>query len=147
MNKSSLLHEVEESIVTLGFLVNFIENMDKKDKPITIVDLCSGKGIFSLLASYLFRYSSSVDKIIMLDKADIKWNHVDIVNACAEEEERPYIDAWQCNLHEIDDIVNRLESVQSPKAIVGIHYSDGLVPVRTYAFWTQELIGMLCKIH
>lgn len=128
LNKSSLLHEVEESIVALSLLIEFIEDRDYDEEPITIVDVCSGKGIFSLLSSYIFRKESRVAKIIMLDKAEIKWNHIDIVNSNAEAENRPIINAWQCNLHETDNIVNRLESIDSPKAIVGIHLCKTLSP-------------------
>lgn len=126
LNKSSLLHEVEESIVTLGFLMEFINGRDENEEPITIVDVCSGKGIFSMLASYIFRNNSHVAKIIMLDKAEIKWNHVHIVNVNAEEEKRPTIDTWQCNLHEFDEVVNQLESITI--AMVGIHLCKTLSP-------------------
>ena len=131
LNKSSLLHEVEEAIVTLGFLVDHLKRMDadsEKIDPITIVDVCSGKGIFSLLASYIFRDNTQVVKIIMLDKAKIKWNHVDIVNESARKERRPAIETWQCNLHETDDVVKQLESLNTPLAMVGIHLCKTLSP-------------------
>jgi hypothetical protein len=131
LNKSSLLHEVEEAIVTLGFLVDHLKRMDadsEKIDPITIVDVCSGKGIFSLLASYIFRDNSQVTKIVMLDKAKIKWNHVDIVNESARKERRPAIETWQCNLHETDDVVKQLESLNTSLAMVGIHLCKTLSP-------------------
>ena len=70
LNKSSLLHEIEESIVTLGFLMEFMDHgLDEKnaleENPITIIDVCSGKGIFSMLASYVFRNNGQVSNIIM----------------------------------------------------------------------------------
>mmetsp|Transcript_8394 Transcript_8394/g.12682 ORF Transcript_8394/g.12682 Transcript_8394/m.12682 type:complete len:437 (+) Transcript_8394:172-1482(+) len=128
LNKSSLLHEVEESIVALVFLVEFINGLHENEQAVTIVDVCSGKGIFSMLASYIFRNNIRVAKIIMLDKAEIKWNHVQIVNTNAKEERRPTIDTWQCNLHKIDEVVNRLESIKSPIAMVGIHLCKTLSP-------------------
>jgi len=131
LNKSTLLHEVEESIVTLGFLMEFINSLnysEARPEPLTIIDVCSGKGIFSMLASYIFRNNSRVIRIIMLDQADIKWNHVDIVNENSAEEKRPIIETWQCNLHEVDEVVSKLESIKSPIAMVGIHLCKTLSP-------------------
>ena len=128
LNKSSLLHEVEESVVALSLLLRYISNMNDDDEEITIVDVCSGKGIFSMLASYVFQNDHRVKHIIMLDKASIKWNHIDIINQNAAEECRPLIETWQCNLHEIDQVVDRLESIQTPVSLIGIHLCKTLGP-------------------
>lgn len=127
LNKSTLLHEIEESIVTLGFLMKFLDELGDNEN-IVIVDVCSGKGIFSMLVSYLCQGDSRVKQIVMLDKGNIKWNHCEKINASAYEEGRPKIETWRCNLHDTDDIVQRLDSVKYPLAVVGIHLCKTLSP-------------------
>lgn len=105
------------------------KNQDIGNEPITVVDVCCGKGIFSMLASYIFQYDSRIHQIVMLDKASIKWNHVDVANTSASAERRPKIELWyNCNLHEVDDVVNQLEGLQTPLALVGIHLCKTLSP-------------------
>lgn len=143
LNKKSLLHEVEESIIALQLFVDWLEttrhhhNGNDMPPPVTLVDVCCGKGILSMLASYLFRdkRSTHVSSIIMLDKQkDINWNHIVASNACAVEEGRPLIQTWGgCNLHEIDTIVEKLEEEHTqnnrqPLALVGIHLCKQLSP-------------------
>jgi len=131
LNKSSLLHEIEESIVTLSFLWEYLETIKGETdfQGITLIDVCCGKGVFSIVSSYLFQNDDRIKQIIMLDKANIKWNHIDEVNQSAKIENRPFIDCWSnCNLHEIDDIVNRLEALETPVALVGIHLCKTLSP-------------------
>jgi hypothetical protein len=155
LNKSTLLHEIEESILAIHFLQRelFLSTSSSSSssssssegmatssttqKEIIIVDACCGKGVFSLLCSYVFRrqrrqektisddaddgynYNYNVRKIIMLDNnADLKWDHVDATNeynnnAAAAitntNNNRPIIESWsRCNLHEIDTMVDRL---------------------------------------
>ncbi|KAL9181527.1 hypothetical protein ACHAXT_010332 [Thalassiosira profunda] len=115
LNKRSLLHEVEESIVALHFLAEWLESRTS-GTPVTLVDVCCGKGILSMLASYLFAgETSDVSGIIMLDKQnDINWNHIQSANLRAAEEGRPAITTWgSCNLHEIDELVEKLEERQA----------------------------------
>jgi len=130
LNKPSLLHEIEESIIALHSLIEWMnKNQDIGNEPITVVDVCCGKGIFSMLASYIFQDDSRIHQIVMLDKASIKWNHVDVANTSASAERRPKIELWyNCNLHEVDDVVNRLEGLQTPLALVGIHLCKTLSP-------------------
>jgi len=127
LNKSTLLHEIEESIVTLGFFMQFLDQLGENEN-VVIVDVCSGKGIFSMLASYICQGDSRVKQIIMLDKGQIKWNHCHEINASALQDGRPVIDTWRCNLHDTDDIVRRLNSIQLPVAVVGIHLCKTLSP-------------------
>jgi hypothetical protein len=131
LNKKSLLHEVEESIVTLHFLLNWLERRCEQT-PVTLVDVCCGKGILSMLASCLFRdvVSTHVTGIIMLDKQrDINWNHILASNENAQEECRPMIQTWGgCNLHDIDQITERLEGRYGPVALVGVHLCNLLSP-------------------
>eukprot|EP00979_Chaetoceros_neogracilis_P014320 scaffold4567_cov276-Chaetoceros_neogracile.AAC.3 len=131
LNKSSLLHEVEESIVALSFLLEFLERRVGHTpdlQQITVVDVACGKGVMSMISSYLFQNDDRIKKIIMLDKADINWDHIEKANLSAEKENRPFIECWSsCNLHEIDGIVKRLET-QTPVALVGIHLCKTLSP-------------------
>ncbi len=158
LNKKSLLHEVEESIVALQILMEWMDcrvgvissDSDAASdtpsiQPLTLCDVCCGKGIFSMLASYLFRGKTSthVSDIIMLDRQkDIDWSHIMASNLSAEEEGRPRIETWGgCNLHDIDGIVERLEAhgkgahSENPGstpgrqlALVGIHLCKQLSP-------------------
>ncbi|KAL3771618.1 hypothetical protein ACHAW5_006645 [Stephanodiscus triporus] len=141
LNKKSLLHEVEESIVALHFLLDWLGRRCKQnDTPIILVDVCCGKGILSMLASYLFRGTTSthVSRIIMLDnQKDINWSHIIASNESAQGECRPIIQTWsRCNLHDIDQIVERLEgtydgsihSINGPVALIGIHLCKLLSP-------------------
>lgn len=60
LNKSSLLHEVEESVVALHNLLSWLESFENSpsadnddEGQIVVVDLCAGKGFFSMLLTYL----------------------------------------------------------------------------------------------
>jgi hypothetical protein len=66
LNKSTLLHEIEESILAIHFLQRelFLSSSSSSEgtttpsatqKEIIIVDACCGKGVFSLLCCYVFR--------------------------------------------------------------------------------------------
>eukprot|EP00978_Attheya_sp_CCMP212_P020052 scaffold57009_cov50-Attheya_sp.AAC.1 len=130
LNKKSLQHEMEESIVTLGILMKQMDRFPPNADPITVVDVCCGKGIFSMLASYMFQNDARVSKIIMLDKQQtINWNHIVASNQLASEEYRPVIETWGgCNLFETDRLVECFEEVPTPVAMVGIHLCKGLSP-------------------
>lgn len=146
LNKKSLLHEVEESIVALSFLLEWLERRENEHKddandgplpPVTLVDVCCGKGILSMLASYLLRHNPTICNIIMLDKqTDINWNYIHASNECAENDGRPIIVTWGgCNLNEIDSILNRLDKDhmlssdnKQQFALIGIHLCKLLSP-------------------
>lgn len=131
LNKKSLLHEVEESIVALQTLHDWLEKRSNDASPVTLVDVCCGKGITSMLTSYVFcNKTSTVSDIIMLDKQDINWNHISASNdkVRSQGEDRPLIETWQCNLHEIDSVVERLEAKQQQLALIGIHLCKQLSP-------------------
>jgi hypothetical protein len=130
LNKKSLLHEIEESIVALQTLHDWLEKRSNNESPVTLVDVCCGKGITSMLTSYVFyNKTSTVSDIIMLDKQDINWNHISASNdkIRSQGEDRPFIETWQCNLHEIDSVVERLENKQQ-LALIGIHLCKQLSP-------------------
>jgi len=66
----------------------------------------------------------------MLDKQkDINWNHIIASNESAQGDGRPMIKTWGgCNLHEIDNMVEKLDGNNGPLALVGIHLCKQLSP-------------------
>lgn len=129
LNKSSLTHEVEESIVALRSLLTWMNSTNMmnggSDKPAVLVDVCCGKGVLSMLASYIFGGDPRVDRIVMLDRASIKWDHID----GAKGEGRPPVEAWGgCNLHDVDDVADRLRALDAPCLLIGIHLCKMLSP-------------------
>jgi hypothetical protein len=137
LNKSTLLHEVEESILALHFLQRQLSTHrphpnENRPRRIVLVDVCCGKGVFSLLSSYVFASgvhnneddddgvsSFFIQKIIMLDKdPKLRWDHIEASNrdnTCRAEDPvsqqppRPVIECWpRFNLHEMDDVLDRL---------------------------------------
>lgn len=142
LNKSTLLHEVEESILALHFLQEQMALFVEKD--VVVVDACCGKGVFSLLCSYAFEDTesdkASVRKIVMLDKnPKLRWDHVPATNRHNHKNDnrRPTIECWpNFNLHEIDSVADRLANELVPTsyritpvmAIVGIHLCKTLSP-------------------
>lgn len=131
LNKKSLLHEVEESIISLQILNDWLEKRSDNN-PVTLVDVCCGKGITSMLASYIFcnKTATDVSDVIMLDKQDINWSHITASNekVVREGANRPLIETWCCNLHEIDRNVERLEAKPKQLAFIGIHLCKQLSP-------------------
>ena len=98
LNKNKLLHEVEESIVALLHLKNWItdnyEVLRNDGTGLTVIDLCSGKGIFSMLLTYLASLADNnndvksdvhvfqvINRIIMIDRMKA-WNchHINAAN-------------------------------------------------------------------
>jgi len=123
LNKSSLFHECEESIVALHYL---LEGKDDCDDFI-VVDVCSGKGFFSFLLSY-FRHPKIV-QIVMLEKATINWHHIEEGNKTAELEGRPKISIWKnTNLHDYDKVLDKVINLSHPVALSGIHLCKQLSP-------------------
>lgn len=146
LNKKHLKEEVEESIVALAPLILWLEKTaDKADDDatkVTVVDVCCGKGICSILLSYLCgrakaaKYRTKafgrIDRIVMLDRETSKtvdWGHIGEANKTASSEGRPMIEIWEgCNLHETDAIIDRFEAIPSTLALIGIHLCRHLSP-------------------
>ena len=119
LNKSTLRKEVEESIVALHHLLQWLERF--KGQNLTIVDVCCGKGVFSILSSSILSEDPRIKEIIMLDKATMDWSHISLAQIL--------IRTWGgCNLHEIDQMVQRLDALDTPVALVGIHLCKTLSP-------------------
>uniref|UniRef100_A0A7S4J911 CCHC-type domain-containing protein n=1 Tax=Odontella aurita TaxID=265563 RepID=A0A7S4J911_9STRA len=63
LNKQTLLHEIEESLVVIEALIEWLKETkgagddgggrDQRDEDVTVVDLCCGKGVLSVLLSHL----------------------------------------------------------------------------------------------
>jgi Methyltransferase domain/Zinc knuckle len=133
LNKSSLQHEAEESIVALHHLYEWLSGRDDREAPLIVVDACCGKGLFSMLLSYMigsyWKLETRISRIVMLDKANICWNHIHVANSTAEEEQRPTMEIWEgCNLHHHDVVLDRLQRLETPVAMVGIHLCKTLGP-------------------
>ena len=78
-----------------------------KDEKIIVIDVCAGKGFLSFLLSYMKH--TKVHRIVMLEKAQIDWHHIQASNVSAVEENRPMIDIWeQTNLHDYDNVLERM---------------------------------------
>lgn len=125
LNKGSLFHEMEESIVAIHYLLEG-KDEDECDEFI-VMDVCAGKGLFSFLLSYL-RHPKIV-RIVMLEKATINWFHIEEGNKTAELEGRPMISIWDnTNLHDYDEILDRVIDLSYPVAMSGIHLCKQLGP-------------------
>jgi hypothetical protein len=157
LNKSNLLSEVEESMAALGFLLEWMDQQQQQQPrddhheeqllvpAITLVDACCGKGVCSMLASYLFQDDPRISKIIMMDKNDeLDWSHIEVANRRAGMEHRPIIETRRCNLFQMDDMIEWLSSSSATTrtsssttatsdtppliAMIGIHLCKNLSP-------------------
>ena len=126
LNKHSLHKEVEESIVAIHYLLEATTGYDENS--IIVMDICAGKGLFSFLLSYL--KPPHIKEIILLEKAAINWYHIrEGANPTALEEGRPYITIWEnTNLHDYDDVLDRIMALPLPVAMTGIHLCKQLGP-------------------
>jgi hypothetical protein len=127
LNKSGLYHEIEETIVAVYFLFEGLKRRHSEIHKCHVIDVCAGKGLFSLFLSYLKH--PKIDSIIMLEKATIDWYHIHKSNNTAKEECRPEIIIWDnTNLHFFDDVLDRLLALPYPIAMCGIHLCKQLSP-------------------
>jgi hypothetical protein len=125
LDKSKLQNEIEESIVAIS---QYMEHSLREGQGRHIVvDVCAGKGIYSFLLSYL--KPKNVDTIILIEKADINWYHIEQANLTARAEGRPAIEIWdKTNLHEHDIVLSRLIQLPYPVVMSGIHLCKQLSP-------------------
>lgn len=136
VSKRSLQHEIEECLPALQHL-NEWRRMQSSSGTFVAVDVCGGKGIFSLLLQELASNPESswknknnggavLQNIILIELANnIDWTHLqqydnnnNSTSSCAVP-----IEIWrQCNVNEIDTVVERLlSSVTAPMVLTGIH--------------------------
>ncbi|CAJ1964897.1 unnamed protein product [Cylindrotheca closterium] len=124
LDKHSLVHEAEESIVAIYHLM---KGVSSRTNPYIAADVCGGKGLLSFLLSYY--EAPNLHSIILLDKADIDWNHIHEANSTAGQEKRPPIHIWsETNLHDYDSILDRFQELPYPLAMTGIHLCKQLSP-------------------
>ncbi len=126
LNKNSLHKELEESIVAIHYLLE--ATRDREINSVIVLDVCAGKGLFSFLLSYL--KPPHIKEIIMIEKAAINWYHIiHGANPTAQEEGRPYITIWDnTNLHDYDDVLDKIIALPLPVAMTGIHLCKQLGP-------------------
>eukprot|EP00501_MAST-03F_sp_TOSAG23-6_P001071 GSMAST32.ASY1.ANO1.1114.1 assembled CDS len=156
LNKRALLHEIEESTVALQSLFEFLginkveENEEvcrNSEKQITVVDLCCGKGYFSMLLSYLAAripaLRARVKKIVALDKMTkqkVNWYHIEVANT-------EYLQYYENNIEQSDFLIHGNGfNGNSPLALIGIHLCKGLSPccVGTFNRLGVEKAHFLC---
>mmetsp|Transcript_22118 Transcript_22118/g.48100 ORF Transcript_22118/g.48100 Transcript_22118/m.48100 type:complete len:436 (+) Transcript_22118:174-1481(+) len=129
LKKKNLLHEIEESIVALCPFFEWLDSRDEGSSPVVFVDVCCGKGVMSVLLSYLLKNDDRVKGIVMLDKAKMNWRHISAANNDVQCDGRPSIQTWeQFNLHDVDVVVTRLNDLGAPLALVGLHLCKTLSP-------------------
>jgi len=138
LNKSNLLQEIEESTVALYHLITWLDDQDREENPVMLVDAACGKGICSLLASYLFQNDRRVSSILMMDSnQDLDWSHIQVANEFASAEVRPRISAIRGNFYDMDDVMDLLSNTTEnnnnkanfpPLAMIGIHLCKNLSP-------------------
>ena len=146
LEKRSLLHEAEEAVVPLATLLQWLEARGGCGvQPLfTLVDLCCGKGVFSLIVSHAAALEPrlrAIGYILMIDRAtrsQVDWGMVDDANADVAGLSEPDptstaavpLELWpDCNIHEKNDIVeDRLRSSPGQVLIVGIHLCRSLSP-------------------
>lgn len=126
---SALLHETEESIVALHHLREWWLSFQGD---FIAVDLCSGKGYFSMYLKYLADLYWNQDdcyqlkKIILMDKnTAIHWDHLTTANSAGGVQ----LELWPgSNLHETEQLLGALEGRNAPLALTGIHLCRMLSP-------------------
>jgi Zinc knuckle len=135
LNKKSMQHEVEECLPALHYLNEWRKMKSSKNRFVA-VDVCGGKGFFSMLLQYLATRcwihdgGPVLDHIILLEKAtraDIDWYHLK-ADATDSRDLVPVVLWDDCNLHETDALVDRMRTIHHPLALTGIHLCKLLSP-------------------
>lgn len=143
LNKRTLFHEIEESMVALYYLDRWKRNTTVKH--FVAVDVCGGKGIFSMLLAYynaLFwkndGKSAKLERIILIEKStsrNINWGHLKATPPSLETSEDCHlvpIVIWEnCNLHDFPALLDRFTSPELrelPLALTGVHLCKMLSP-------------------
>ena len=126
LNKNSLQHEVEESIVALYYLLH--EGQSLSSSKYIAIDVCGGKGLFSFLLSHL--RPKNLHSIILIEKSTtINWSYLEWANGTCQQEHRPPVEIWaDTNLHDYDLLLDRLLQLPFPVALTGIHLCKQLGP-------------------
>jgi hypothetical protein len=135
LNKRSFQHEIEESMVALYHLNEWRRRT--KCERVVAVDVCGGKGVFSMLLQYMASLywnkdgAAKLDSIILLEKStedQIDWDHLRAAPP-GENIKLVPVDLWSdCNLHGYDVLVDRFQSIPHSLALTGIHLCKWLSP-------------------
>jgi hypothetical protein len=85
------LHKVEECIVALHHFCKWQTTTEGSTAPLIAVDVCCGKGLYSLLLSYMFGSkhwtAPPLEQIILFYKdTKVSWHHIDVANENCHEE-------------------------------------------------------------
>jgi len=136
LNKRSFQHEIEESMVALYYLDQW--RRQTKCKRFVAVDVCGGKGVFTMLLQYMAslywvedQKLATLDHVILLEKETcdkIDWRHL---KADPPENNLKLVSVqlWQdTNLHHWDALIDRFQELSLPLAFTGIHLCKMLSP-------------------
>lgn len=148
LNKKSFQHEIEESMVALFHLNEW--RRKSGCKRFVAVDVCGGKGVFSMLLKYMAGIhwnhdgAATLDHIILLEKSteeQIGWNHLRAQPG--NDIQLVTVDLWSdCNLHAHDSLLDRFHALSLPLALTGIHLCKGLSPAMLSLV---NLLGEQCQ--
>lgn len=121
--KRSLKHEIEECLPALQHLNDWRRG---NRGTFVAVDVCGGKGVFSLLLKELTvtepswkTEGATLDKVILVEWAEnIDWGHLE-----CEAPGDIQAEVWRkCNVNDIDEVVDRLlQESNSRLVLTGIH--------------------------
>jgi len=158
--KSVVLHkrlagEIHESAVTIGFLLDALESFKCRNsgRSVSIFDICSGKGYFSVILAYL--YASKFERFEGLDLRkialiDLRWapiwseeiakskknhireDHLKVVSRKTGVE----LDPVKINIHD-KQTLSTLDATPSDSIFIGVHLCRGL-SLRLVELWNQS---------
>ena len=125
LNGKGLLHEAEECVVGLHHVLAYLgADCARGERPV-VVDLCAGKGTFSvLLAALVARRPALSCEIVLVEKSmNINWRHVPSLLGPDHT-----VQMWTgCNIHDAA-FVEKLRQLPGPLAIIAIHLCKNLSP-------------------
>lgn len=135
LNKKGFYHEIEESIVAM-YLLQEVVTTTPALTSLTVLDLCCGKGIFSLVLSHVGpKIGIPVTEVVMADKAPIDWSHVEAM----QSEAVPVRLLPHFNIFDNGAVADLLQTHKSKDiAFVGIHLCRGLSPRCVSIFNTRR---------
>ena len=143
-----VVKEVVESIPVISLVEDWMDRHQDLDKPVTIIDLCSGKGFLSMLLSEILPVDR-VSKCFLIDKAwpmchgktlahHVSWEH--IYGSEKDAEGPRYYETWpiplvtsKVNLNKKQQILNMINRFsteeQGPVLILAVHLC-GILSIR-----------------
>ncbi|KAG7358823.1 hypothetical protein IV203_015412 [Nitzschia inconspicua] len=123
LNLRTLQCSLEESIIAIALCEESMATL--KLKEYIAVDVCAGKGLYSLLLSFL--RPPHLQSIVMIERAAINWHPIHAANNIHDG--RPRIEIWEkTNIHDYDNILERLLNLPFHLVVTGIHLCKQLSP-------------------